>query len=118
MSRPLVSGAGLLAVATLVLILWPAAARSSTPDAQVKGDASVRVTFDAKPLACVVPGVEGRTLARAETEIRRSLCSVGKVRHSFSGKVRKGRVVSQSPQALARLKRGAKVDLVVSKGRR
>jgi beta-lactam-binding protein with PASTA domain len=40
------------------------------------------------------------------------------VRHAFSGKVKKGRVISQSPQAHARLKRGAKVNLVVSKGRR
>jgi hypothetical protein len=201
MSRPLVSGVGLFAVAVLALILWPSAARSSTQGAQVTltvsmagtgtgtitsypagiscgttcsakfpdgttvtletppaqgsfvarftstpasdpclpfmggppgpwdnscqialssstGDASVQVTFDAKPLACVVPGVEGRALARAKTAIRRSLCAVGKVRRAFSGKVKKGRVISQSPRAHSRLKRGAKVDLIVSKGRR
>jgi serine/threonine-protein kinase len=116
MSRPLASGAGLLAIAVFVLILWPSAAPGG--QARLATQRAMVGTFDVKPLACIVPAVKGRTLARAKAEIRSSLCGVGTVRRAFSGKVKKGHVISQSPQALSRLKRGTKVDLVVSRGRR
>jgi beta-lactam-binding protein with PASTA domain len=44
-------------------------------------------------------------------------CSVGTVRHTFSDRVRKGRVLSQKPKAGVERALRARVHLVVSKGR-
>ena len=69
------------------------------------------------PARCVVPNVRGRTLRRAKAAIRRGVARRGE----FAGctrSVRRGRVISQTPRAGARLVRGAKVNLVVSKGRK
>src|SRR5262249_56149000 len=43
---------------------------------------------------CVVPKVKGKTLTAAKRAIRKAGCSVGKVTKAFSGKVKKGRVIS------------------------
>jgi len=82
--------------------------------------ASVQATFNLNPglPPCIVPGVEGKTLAKAEALIRRAHCSVGRVRHVFSLKVQKGRVISQNPGARWQQAQRAKVKLVVGKGRR
>ena len=65
---------------------------------------------------CVVPNVRGRTLLRAKALIRRAGCVTGSVRRAFSSSMRRGRVLSQTPRAGARARRGAKVKLVLSKG--
>jgi hypothetical protein len=67
---------------------------------------------------CVVPKVSGKTLAAARTALKRKKCAVGKVRKAYSGRVKKGRVVAQSVKPGKRLARGAKVGLVVSRGKR
>jgi hypothetical protein len=66
---------------------------------------------------CRVPRVVGLRLVRARTAIRRANCSVGRVRGVRSRAVR-GRVVRQSPRAGTRLRRGARVTLVISRGSR
>jgi hypothetical protein len=68
--------------------------------------------------ACVVPNVKRKTAAAARRAIRRAGCTVGRIRRSHSASVRTGRVVSQSPRAGARRAVGAKVGLVLSKGKR
>jgi beta-lactam-binding protein with PASTA domain len=45
-------------------------------------------------------------------------CRLGKVRRAYSRKVRKGRVISQKPRPGKRLADGAKVSVVVSRGRK
>jgi PASTA domain/Divergent InlB B-repeat domain len=75
---------------------------------------SVTASFAQKP---VVPKVTGKTLKSAEHAIKAAGLKLGSVRHKFSKKVKKGRVISQSPKAHTRLKKGAKVSLVVSKGK-
>jgi hypothetical protein len=81
--------------------------------------ASVQVTFNpTAPPHCIVPRARGRTLAGAKARIRQSHCGVGTITHAFSRNVQEGRVISQDPPARRRQERGAKVDLVVSKGRR
>ena len=67
---------------------------------------------------CVVPAVRGRKLAAARTRLGRANCRVGKVKRRYSATVRRGRVISQRPRVGARLAELAKVDLVVSRGRR
>jgi hypothetical protein len=67
---------------------------------------------------CLVPRLKGRTLKAAEHALRSHNCTVGKIRQSTSRTIRKGRVISQRPRPGSRLKHGARVSLVVSRGRR
>ena len=66
---------------------------------------------------CTVPSLKGRTLRAARQSIRKAHCRTGTIRRRYSS-LEKGRVVSQRPRAKRRLRSGAKVDLVVSKGKR
>jgi PASTA domain len=66
---------------------------------------------------CRVPRVVGLRLVRARTAIRRANCSVGRIRRVRSRAAR-GRVVRQAPRAGTRLRRGARVTLVISRGSR
>jgi hypothetical protein len=65
---------------------------------------------------CRVPRVVGLSLARARTQIRRSRCSVGRIRHIRSTRPR-GRVISQAPSPGSVLTHGTPVRLTVSRGR-
>jgi serine protease AprX len=67
---------------------------------------------------CVVPNVKGKTVPKAKAALRARRCVAGKVRQAFSGKVKKGRVIAQSRRPGARLPRGTKVSLTVSRGAR
>jgi hypothetical protein len=67
---------------------------------------------------CLVPRVKGKTLTAAKSSIAAGHCSVGNVEHTASPKIRAGRVISQKPKPGLQLKHGARVDLVVSTGRR
>ena len=69
----------------------------------------------AKPL-CLVPKLKGKTLKAAKRSIRSRNCTLGRVRHATSRRIKKGRVISQKPRAGKQLKHGAKVNLVVSRG--
>jgi PASTA domain/Divergent InlB B-repeat domain len=75
------------------------------------------VTF-ARKLTCVVPKLKGKTLTAAKSVIKRAHCGVGTIKHRASRTVKKNHVISQKPKPGTRLKQGAKVTLVVSKGRR
>jgi len=70
------------------------------------------------PPPCEVPRLTGKTLAAAARSIRTHGCSVGKITHAASPTIKKGNVILQKPKPGRRLKHGAKVNLVVSKGRR
>jgi hypothetical protein len=66
---------------------------------------------------CVVPQLKGRTVAQARRVLRGKRCSLGRVRRVFS-RTRSGRIIAQSTRPGARLPRGARVNVVVSRGRR
>jgi hypothetical protein len=66
---------------------------------------------------CVVPKLKGKTLAAAKRSLTTHGCQLGRVKHALSRTVRKGRVISQKPGAGKRLDHGAKVNLVVSRGK-
>jgi subtilase family serine protease len=80
---------------------------------------SVSATFTLQSSApvCLVPKVKGKTLAAAKRALARAHCKVGKVTRKFS-KVRRGRVISQRPRPGTSLAAGARVNLVISKGKR
>jgi beta-lactam-binding protein with PASTA domain len=65
-----------------------------------------------------VPKVKGKPLKAAERAVRAHNCTVGKIKRAASHKTNRGHVVSEKPGAGRRLKHGAKVSLVVSKGKR
>ena len=80
-------------------------------------DTAVQATFDTKPPPCIVPGVRGKTLFNAERFVENHNCGIGTITRAFSGRMKKGRVISQNPKAHWHLE-GGSVDLVVSKGKR
>ncbi len=88
-----------------------------TPDLAVanRDDNTVSVLLNPKP--CTVPSLKGKTLAAAKRLIESHGCSLGRIKHTTSRKVKKGAVISQKPRPGTRLNNGAKVSLVVSKGR-
>jgi uncharacterized delta-60 repeat protein len=67
---------------------------------------------------CVVPGLRGKTVPKANAKLKASHCLSGRIAKRFSSTVRRGRVVSTMPARAARLPGGTKVDLIVSKGKR
>ena len=64
-----------------------------------------------------MPRVVGKKLAVAKRVIRSRHCSVGRVKKAYSAK-KSGIVISQKPRPGVRLAPHARVNLVVSKGRR
>jgi beta-lactam-binding protein with PASTA domain len=66
----------------------------------------------------VVPKVKGKTLSAAKRALKAHACTTGKIKHAFSSKVKKGRVISQKPKAGKHLKHNAKVGLTVSRGKK
>ena len=66
---------------------------------------------------CVVPRVVGRPLARARRMLVRARCRTGKISRRFSS-AQRGRVLAQRPRAGSHRPLGARVALVVSRGRR
>jgi hypothetical protein len=71
------------------------------------------------PGLCNVQQLVGKTFAAAKQLLGRASCAVGAVRRSYSTKVKRGRVIRQSPRFPGGiLPGGGKVTLVVSLGRR
>jgi hypothetical protein len=69
-------------------------------------------------LRCVVPRLRGKTLAGARGALAHANCRLGTVTRSYSATVRTGRVFRQRPIAGTRMPRGARVNVVVSRGSR
>ena len=67
---------------------------------------------------CVVPNVKGKTVVQARKALVKKRCKLGRVTRAYSGKVKKGRVIGQSKRPGARLPRGTKVGVKLSRGRR
>jgi beta-lactam-binding protein with PASTA domain len=67
---------------------------------------------------CRVPNVRGKKLAVARSAISKAHCSLGKVKRKKSKRVKRNRVIAQSPKAGTQLPNLGKVNLVLSRGRR
>jgi beta-lactam-binding protein with PASTA domain len=65
----------------------------------------------------VVPKLKGKTLRTAKRALRKAHCRSGKISYRYSRR-KKGQVISQRPHPRSELRNGARVKLVVSKGRR
>jgi hypothetical protein len=96
---------------------WSGACSGTGTCTVTTNDASaVTATFSLKN--CLVPKLKGKTLKQAKAALSAHYCSLGNVKHAFSSKVKKGRVVSQKPNPGKTLGHGAKVGVVISKGRK
>jgi Bacterial Ig domain/PASTA domain len=85
--------------------------------------ATVRVSVERPPAPppqtrCVVPNLRGRTVAQARRMLAARRCALGRVARAYSARLRSGRIISQSRRPGARLPRGTRVKVVVSRGRR
>jgi uncharacterized delta-60 repeat protein len=66
---------------------------------------------------CVVPSLRGKTVPKASATLKNSYCRRGRIAKRFSSNVTRGRVISTAQRRGARLPHGAKVALVVSRGK-
>ena len=67
---------------------------------------------------CVVPNVRGKSVAQARRMLRARRCALGRVTRAYSARVRTGKIIRQNRRPSARLPRGTRVNVVVSRGRR
>jgi serine protease AprX len=71
-----------------------------------------------KPIKCKVPNVKGKTVPQARAALKAKKCRLGAVTKAFSGKVKKGRVISQTRRPGRVLPRNTAVGVKISKGAR
>jgi hypothetical protein len=69
-----------------------------------------------QPVVCLVPRVARRTLAVARRLVAAAHCKVSSVRRKYSGRIKKGRVISVTPVPGARRPVDTAVTLLVSRG--
>jgi hypothetical protein len=67
---------------------------------------------------CVVPKLKSKTLKAAKRALSRAHCSLGKVTRKANRRMKKGRISAQKPRPGTRKAAGARVAVVVSKGKR
>jgi hypothetical protein len=102
----------------LPLPLPPAVGAPALPVAPAVTRPVVKAPGATKILRCRVPNVKRRTLRQARIALVRAGCRVGAIRKRYS-KVRKGRVLAQSPGRIGtRAYRGFRVNIVLSKGKK
>jgi hypothetical protein len=82
-----------------------------------KGSNTVSVLINT-PGLCSVQDVQGKTLVTAKRTLARAGCRVGKVRRAYSKIFERGAVISVKPKPGTVLRKGGKVNLVVSRGRK
>lgn len=72
----------------------------------------------ARPTRCKVPNLVGKGLAAALRAVKAGHCRTGTVRRAFSRKGKKGNVITQNRRRGQLLPAKAKINLVVSRGRK
>lgn len=66
---------------------------------------------------CVVPRLEGKSLAAARKALQNAHCAVGRITKHTSSTVSNGKVISSSPKAGSKRRAGTGVALTVSRGK-
>jgi hypothetical protein len=77
---------------------------------------SVTVKFSRVP--CVVPKLKGKRLDAAKHALTSAHCRPGKITRAYSDAIKRGRVISQRPKPGKHSRAGARVNLLVSKGKK
>ena len=88
-------------------------------DPSASGQATLKTKAPSPPKkkGCVVPKLRGDRLAAAKKALHRAHCALGKVTRRASPKVAKGHVISSRPRSGTHRKRGARIAIVVSRGK-
>ena len=86
------------------------------PACTVTIDRSTSVSARFVRRTCTVPGLAGRTLARARRALARADCRLGRTTRVRSAVRQRGRVVSQKPKRGTRLAPGSRVSVAVGRG--
>jgi Divergent InlB B-repeat domain/PASTA domain len=96
---------------------WTGACTGSSPTCTVAvgSDKTAIAVFSPNP-RCVVPALQRKTLAGARRALTSAHCRLAAVKHAYSRRVRRGRVVAQSPAAGRKLRNGGGVRVVISRG--
>ncbi|WP_344132283.1 Stk1 family PASTA domain-containing Ser/Thr kinase [Pedococcus bigeumensis] len=84
---------------------------------EVRRGTDVKVTVSKGPERYAVPNVVKKSAAEARDQITAAKLTVGTTKEAFDDTIAAGLVVRVDPKVGTQLKRGSKVDLVVSKGR-
>jgi FG-GAP-like repeat/PASTA domain len=88
-------------------------------DADGRSKAWVYLNWTGLPTApCVVGDLRGQRLRAATRSLQRRTCRLGHVRHRYSRRVRKNRVIAQRPSPGSVLPSHSRVHVTVSRGRR
>jgi hypothetical protein len=90
---------------------------SVDPSASAHATLKTKASPPPKKKGCVVPKLRGDRLAAAKHALRRAHCALGKVTKKASGKVAKGHVISSRPRSGTHHKRGARIAIVISRGK-
>jgi serine/threonine-protein kinase len=88
-----------------------------TAGASAGKGSDVTLVVSKGPERYAVPDVVGSTVAEATRRLAEASLAVGKVTEKFDERIPDGQVVATAPKVGSELKKGAKVALVVSKGR-
>jgi beta-lactam-binding protein with PASTA domain/serine/threonine protein kinase len=84
---------------------------------ELRRSQDVTVTVSKGPERYAVPPVVGASANEAQARLSATKLALGRTTEAYSEKVAQGLVISTNPKVGTSLKRGAKVDIVVSKGR-
>ena len=76
------------------------------------------VVLSGTVVSCKVPKLAGKTLSAAKSALAGGKCTLGRVTQAYSTTVTKGRVIKSTPGAGQVRAKGAKVDVVLSRGKR
>ena len=90
---------------------------SVDPSAAAHATLKTKASPAPKKKGCVVPKLRGDRLAGAKRALRKAHCSLGKVTKKASAKVAKRHVISSRPRSGTHRKRGARIAIVVSRGK-
>jgi hypothetical protein len=72
--------------------------------------------YAAGPPVCLVFDLRRKMLKQAKRLLKSGRCRLGRVRSSYSGKVRRGRVIKQRPAPGTELPLNSRVTLTISRG--
>ena len=91
-------------------------AQRPPPGAQIQEGAVINVTISTAPQTVAVPNLRGRTEAQAVLELSRAQLEPGRRTEDYSADVARGEVISTDPPAGREVRRGTRVDYVLSLG--
>lgn len=86
------------------------------PNRLIKVNRTVRVTLSRGPELVVVPDLTGRDLRQADVTLSQAGLVLGDTTDGYSAEITPGLIMGQDPQPFARLEKGLRVNVTVSRG--